>query len=102
MSEQAPDRGDDNGFGSVAGELKQESEKLRQLADKLQTQQVALSEMGANYPHLRQFVYAKLREEFRRTLPELPDTDLEALARQEGAVPLEAFIDKLEREAGGP
>lgn len=52
------------------------------------------AEMESNYPHFRQFVYDKLREEFSKLLPELPaDVDLELLAQQEGGQPLEAFID---------
>jgi hypothetical protein len=57
--------------------------------------------MAANYLHLKQAVYAALREKFERELPPLPDGDLETLAAQEGAVPLEAFISELEPPAEG-
>lgn len=60
------------------------------------------AEMERNYPAFRAFVYAKVREEFERTLPELPpDVDLEALIKEEGGQPLEAFIDAIRRGPGG-
>lgn len=83
---------------SPADVLNQESDKLRTLAD--QAKERTLSEIEANYPHFRQFVYAKLREEFEGTLAELPDGDLETLAKEEAAQPLEAFIDELETGQG--
>jgi hypothetical protein len=92
----------DAALGSVADELKRESERLRQLADELEAREEALAEMRANYPHLKQAVYAALRQQFERELPPLPDKDLEALAAEEGALPLEAFVDELEPPAEGP
>lgn len=56
----------------------------------------SLSEMQANYPHFRRFVYASLRERFAQSLGELPDKDLETLAKEEDATPLESFIDEVE------
>jgi len=94
--EQTPEQNGQTGRGSVADELRRESEKLRQLAEQLKAREGALSEMEANYPHFRQFVYAKLREEFKQTLDEVPDVDLETLAKQQGAQPLEAFIAEIE------
>jgi hypothetical protein len=106
MTPQQPDPGRETngkpGLDSVADELRQESERLRQLAERLQAREATLSEMEANYPHLRQFVYAKLREEFKQTLGELPDTDLETLAKEQGAQPLDAFIAEIERPPEGP
>jgi hypothetical protein len=87
---------------AVADDLRQQSEKLRQLADRLQSHEQALAEMQANYPHLRDFAYARLREEFARTQEELPDKDLETIAQEEGALPLEAFIAEIERPAQEP
>jgi hypothetical protein len=95
------DQNDAGESGSLADELKQESDKLRHLAEQLKAREEALSEMTANYPHFRQFVYAKVREEFERTLEELPDKDLETLAKEEGAQPLEAFIAELEQPTEG-
>ena len=89
-----------NGQGvptSVADELKQESDKLLQLALFLKAREESLAEMAANYPHFRSFVYDKVREEFQKSLAELPGTDLEALARQWDAKPLEEFIAEFER-----
>ena len=57
--------------------------------------------MQANYPHLKEAFYASLRIKFERELAPLPDKDLEAFAVEEGAQPLEAFIDELERKAEG-
>ena len=81
---------------SLADELQQESERLRLLSEKLKKREEALGEMEATYPVLRRYVYAKLREEFAKTNDELPpDVDLEKLAKEEGALPLEAFIHKI-------
>lgn len=52
--------------------------------------------MRANYPHFKQAVYAALREQFERELP-LPEVDLEKLAEEEKALPLDAFIHELEK-----
>ncbi len=87
---------------SVADELRRESERLRQLAEQLQKREAALAEMELNYPYFKQFVYAKLREELEQSRDELPDTDLETLARLEGALPLEAFIDEIENPSEEP
>jgi hypothetical protein len=58
----------------------------------------AQAEMRANYPYFKQAVYASLREQLERDLAPLPEKDLEAVAREEGAQPLEAFIGELERD----
>jgi hypothetical protein len=90
---------DDNsseGQGSVADELQRESEKLRQLAENLKSRENAQEEMRANYPHLKRAVYASLREKFERELEPLPDKDLETVAAEENAQPLETFIAELE------
>ena len=60
------------------------------------------AEMRANYPYFRRAVYSLLREKFSRELPPLTDKELEALALEEGALPLEAFIDELERAPTRP
>jgi hypothetical protein len=92
----------DRALGSVADELERESDRLRQLADELKLREAALAEMAASYPHLKRAVYALLREKFEREVPPLPeDADLEAIAADEGALPLEAFIDELEHPAHG-
>jgi hypothetical protein len=94
------ENGDDR-LGSVADQLKRESERLRQLADELKTREAEMAEMAADYPRLKQAVYALLREKFERELPPMPDKDLEAIAADEGALPLEAFIDELGPPAEG-
>lgn len=86
---------------SVADELKQESERLRLLAEKLKAREEALAEMERQYPYFKAFVYAKLREEFADTIGDLPDKDLETIAQEDGALPLEAFIHELEQTAEG-
>lgn len=90
------------GLGPVADELRRESERLRQLAEELKARDEDQAEMRANYPYLKQAVYASLREQFERDLAPVPETDLEAFAEKEGAQPLEAFIDELEKTAEGP
>jgi hypothetical protein len=86
---------------SLADELQHETEKLRLLAEKLKAREAAQAEMQDNYMHFKQAVYASLRETFERELAPFPDKDLEALAVEEGAQPLEAFIDELERMTEG-
>jgi hypothetical protein len=87
---------------SVAEALRQESDRLRQLAEELQAREAAQAEMLANYPHFKRVVYAALREQFERELGPLPDKDLETLAAEEGAQPLAAVLEELERGAEGP
>jgi hypothetical protein len=87
--------------GSLADELRRESDKLRQLAEELKAREQDQAEMLANYPHFKRALYASLREKFMRELAPLPDKDLEALAIEEGAQPLDAFIDELDQMAEG-
>lgn len=97
---QSSNRNQDNGHGSesLAEVLRQHSERLRELAEACKKREEEEAEMRANYPHFKRFVYDTLREKFLREVPELPpDKDLETIAREEGALPLEAFIDDLER-----
>jgi hypothetical protein len=86
---------------SVSDELKLECEKLRELAEKLKTQERSWSEIEANYPHFRQYVYAKVREHFARTVEELPDKNLETYAAELGAQPLQSVLDELKRMDAG-
>jgi hypothetical protein len=106
MTPMVPNPGQDTngvrGLGSVADELKRESEKLQKLAEELKAREEAQAEMQANYPHFKKAVYAWLREQFERELPPLPDKDLEIIAAEDGAQPLEAFIGELNRLAEGP
>jgi len=53
-------------------------------------------EMETNYPIFKKFVYAKLREEFERTLPPVPQGDFEEFIKKEGGIPLEEFIHEIE------
>jgi hypothetical protein len=101
-AKQQPSQTAGNGACSVADELKLESERLRQLAEQLKAREVAQEEMQANYPHFKRAVYASLREQFERELPPLPEKDLETLAAEEGALPLEAFIEEFEGNEAGP
>lgn len=55
-----------------------------------------LEQIQADYPYFRRFVYAKLKEEFDRLLPPLQGDDLEAIIKQEDAVPLDSFIHEIE------
>jgi hypothetical protein len=105
MTQKFPDEGrngpEESSLGSVADELKRESERLRQLAEELKAREEAEAEMRANYPHFKRAIYAMLREKFERELPPLPDKDLETIALEEGALPLEAFIAELEQPTEG-
>jgi hypothetical protein len=79
---------------SLADQLKQESERLRLLAEQLRQREQALAEMEANYPYFKAAVYAWLRDKARE-LPPFPDRDLESLVKEEGGLPLADFIDEL-------
>ncbi len=91
-----------SGLGSVAEALHQESDKLRQLAAEVEAAEQAQAEMQSNYPFFKRAIYAALREKFERELPPLPDKSLEALAVEDGAMPLEDFIQELEQLSEGP
>jgi len=81
---------------SIANELQRESERLRQLAEELKKREEAHAEMIHNYPYFKAFVYSEMKKLFNCDKEaSLPD-DLEAWAKQQGALPLEAFIDELE------
>jgi hypothetical protein len=90
-----------DGLCSLADELKRESERLRQLAEKLKAREDADAEMRANYPYFKEFVYAKLREEFKDDLDPIPDNDLEAYAKAQGALPIDDLLQELERAHEG-
>ena len=82
-------------------DLERERERLRTWEEKLRRRESELEEMVSEYPHLRAFAYEKLREHYEQTLPELPDKELETIMRENGAQPLEAFIEDIERGAPG-
>jgi hypothetical protein len=94
-SDQGRDMNGANGFGSCADELKRQSEKLQKLAEELKAREEADAEMRRNYPHYKKAVYALLREKFKIEIPPLTDKDIEDLAAEEGALPLEAFMHEL-------
>src|SRR5271168_1451966 len=106
MEQAIPDHGPDKAagpdLGSVADELSREGDRLRKLAEELKACNETRAEMQANYPRFKQAVYGLMRQEFERELPPLPDRDLEIVATEEEAQPLEAFIRELERKAEGP
>ncbi len=86
-----------NGMTSVSEVLRQESERLRQLAEECKKREEYEAEMRANYPYFKRFVYDTLKERALREMPEIPpDKDLETIIQEEGGLPLEAFIDEIE------
>ena len=92
----------DAGFARIAAELQQESEKLRRLAEDLQTREQEQQELLANYPHLQKAVHAWLAQQFQHELPPLPpEKDLKTIAQEEGAMPLEDFLNELENPSPG-
>jgi septal ring factor EnvC (AmiA/AmiB activator) len=56
-------------IGSLADELRRESDRLRQLAEELKAREESQAEMRENYPHFKQALYASLREKFMSELP---------------------------------
>src|SRR5262245_57969567 len=101
---QVPNQPPSNGCGidSVAELLRQESEKLRQLAEECKKREEYEAEMRANYPYFKRFVYDTLKEKALREVPEIPpDKDLLTIIQEEGGLPIEAFIDQIERTPKG-
>src|SRR5437764_978418 len=100
-AEQEHDNDNDNdnnnapGPASLADELRQESERLRGLAQQFQAREQALAEMEANYPFFKEAVYAWLRAKALAEVPPLGDKDLETLVKEEGGQRLVDFIDEL-------
>lgn len=87
---------------SLAEVLRQESERLRALAEECKKREEDEAEMRRNYPYFKRFVYDTLKERALREMPELPeDVDLEAYAKAEGAVPFETVIAEIERILNG-
>jgi hypothetical protein len=72
---------------------------MRKLAEELKACHKTWAEMEANYPHFNQAAYGFLHQRVERELPPLPERDLEIVAAEEEAQPLEAFIGELERKA---
>jgi hypothetical protein len=99
MPDPLPDReqngANDKTTPSLADQLKQESERLRQLAEQLQAREKALAEMEANYPYYKKMVHGWLVEQSLREVPPLQDDDLDKLVKEEGGQPLADFIDDL-------
>jgi hypothetical protein len=98
MAQTLPNEGRDNNGDaqSLSEKLKQESERLRELAEQLQAREKALAEMEANYPTFKAMAYAWMKEKALAEVPPLPDgIDLEDWAKAEGGKPLEDFIDEL-------
>jgi hypothetical protein len=97
-----PDKAAGPDLGSDAYELGREGDRLWKLAEELKACHETRAEMEANYPYFKQAVYGFLRQEFERELPPLPDRDLEIVAEEEDAQPLEVFIGELARMAERP
>jgi hypothetical protein len=87
---------------SLTEELKRESERLRKLAAELEARQEADAEMRENYPHYKKIIGELLQRHIDRHIPPLPEgKDLETIAAEEGAVPLEDFYPQIiERQEG--
>jgi hypothetical protein len=99
-SPQPPDN--ENGTAPLSEVLRQESERLRQLAEECRKQEEYEAEMRANYPYFKRFVYDTLKERALREMPEIPpEKDLETIIQEEGGLPLEAFIDEIEGKPKG-
>jgi hypothetical protein len=90
------DKNNHHDLASLADALRQESERLRVLADQLREREKYLAEMERDYPTFKAFVHAWLIEKSLAEVPPLPDNvDLEKWAKEQGAVPLKDFIDEL-------
>jgi hypothetical protein len=103
MAETEPDKNGVPDLGVLAEELNRESERLRQLAAELKAREAADAEMRANYQEYKRALLALLREKFGCDgAPPDEDKDLESVAAEMGAIPLEDFIDELEQIMESP
>ena len=86
----------DNNGNHLADELRQASERVRELADKLKAREQALAEMESTHRYLVKYAYAKLREEMKLEVDDGPPEDVEAMIREGKAFPFEAFIGDID------
>jgi hypothetical protein len=81
---------------SVADALKFESERLHDLAGQLRVREKEFAELQAKYAEMKGWAFTLLREKMGDLEPLPDDCDLEAYAKEQGALPLEDFIDEIE------
>jgi hypothetical protein len=82
---------------SIAEALESESKRLRDLAEQLRLREQAYAELQAKHAEMRKWAFVLLREKMGGNLEPLPDDcDLEAYAKEQGALALEDFIDEVE------
>jgi hypothetical protein len=92
-----------NGCCDSSGVCRQVGARLVQLAAELKVRNEADAEMRENYPHFKEIVYDLMQKHFDRTCPPLPEgKNLETIAAEEGALPLEAFWPELFTEKASP
>jgi hypothetical protein len=77
--------------------LRDLAERLKQRERELDEREAALAEMIESYPHYRAFVYARLKEEALARYPISDERDLATIAREEGTLDLEGFLEQLEQ-----
>jgi hypothetical protein len=102
MADKEPSKNGIREVSFLVEELKGASERLRQLAEELKAREEADAEMREKYQHFKRIVDAQLQIHIDRELPPLPEgKDLQTIAAEEGALPLEAFYPQLiERQKG--
>jgi muconolactone delta-isomerase len=81
--------------GNVPASL---AEQLMRLAAELKAREETESEKLQQLGLWKQLLFAILREQCDREFKARPDWDLETIIQEEGGLPLEAFIDDLEKE----
>jgi len=94
-------RNGDSEPDSVALELKKESDRLRHLAERLESEQKRIADLESECSTYRRLVYANAAEQFRQQ-PPIPDKDLQTLVNELDGRPLADFIADLERIANEP
>jgi len=78
--------------------LRAEAERLRLLEVALNAKEAGLAEIMKMYPVFKKIAYKVIAEHFAKTVPELPHDDLERLAIEEDAQPIDNLLDELEAE----
>lgn len=101
MTELTPDTGSTVTLAQIGEQLQKHSDRIRLIADELAQGQQTLLKLQANHDAYKTVVQALLKTTFADSLEEIPNGDLEALARDMNAQPLDDYLEQLEKAAGG-
>jgi DNA repair exonuclease SbcCD ATPase subunit len=90
-----------NGQAGLSDELHQANQRLQDLAKRLQDTERELEVLKAKYEAIKDYAYAKLREEPGLQCPDPGEKDIETLIREEGGRPFDEWFPAFERLCEG-